>query len=86
MKQIQQLMEDIAKIAGLPISREQAIEMSATHFLEVEYARHYGGYRVVNVSVNHGGHSGAFGESSCVARRSKKQMVDFLTAYLNAIS
>jgi len=86
MKQIQKLVEDIAKIAGLPISRQQANEMQKDYFLHIEYARHYGGYRVVNVNVKHGGHSGAFGESASCGRRSKGQMIDFLTGYLNAIS
>lgn len=85
MKDIKILVAKIAEIKGLATSEKQAIELGLKHYLEVEYASCYGGYRVCSVSVEHGGHSGALGESSICARRTKSKMIAFLNGYLNAL-
>lgn len=50
-KDIDNLVSRIAKLENKAASRSEAIEKGLTHFYYVEYASIYGGYRVVNVSV-----------------------------------
>lgn len=85
MKEVQLFVAQISEISGLATSKEQAIELGLKHFLSVDNVAHYGGYRVCSVSVENGGHSGAFGESSVCKRRTKKEMLSFLNGYLNAL-
>ena len=86
MKQVQNLVEQIASLKGYAISKDEAISKGLQSYIAVEYASHYGGYRVVMVDVSNGGHGGALGESSSCARRSKSKMIDFLQGYLNALN
>ena len=83
MKEVKILVAKIAEIKGLATSEKQAIEMGLKHYLDAEYASCYGGYRICSVSVETGGHSGALGESSICARRTKSKMIVFLNGYLN---
>jgi len=66
--QIESKLQYIAKLANLPTSKQQAIEMNQDKYLTYEYASVYGGYRLINVAVNSGGHFGAFGLSSTMGR------------------
>ena len=86
MKQVKLLVEQIANIKGYAISKDDAINMGLYSYIEVEYNNAYGGYRVVMVRVDSGGHFGALGESSICPRRSKSKMIDFLKGYLNGLN
>lgn len=82
MKNLNSILEDIARVLNVSTSKEQAIEKGQNKYLFIEYARHYGGYRVVNIDVQTGGHSGAFGESPCCPRVSLKVMTKYLEGVL----
>jgi hypothetical protein len=74
-KQITEELNEIAEKLNLATSKEDAIQKGLTKYLQLEFSGHYGGYRVVNVNVKGGGHSGAFGESACIDRISGKLML-----------
>lgn len=84
-KDLNKLLEMIAKKTGQAINPEQAKEMGKTNYLYLEYASAYGGYRVVNIGIENGAHYGALGESSCVGRRSAKDMQTRLWGILDGI-
>jgi hypothetical protein len=73
-KTLEALLVEIAQNTNQATSEAQAIEMGKDRYLQLEYASVYGGYRVVNVKVVNGGHSGAFGGNGCEARLSAKKM------------
>ena len=86
MKRIKMLVKEIAELTNKPLTKEDAIKNNKSFYLEIEFSSHYGGYRLVNVSVVHGGHSGVFGESSSVERRSRSVMEAYLEGLLNGIT
>jgi len=67
-QQISALLIELGKISGLSVSRNQASERNDKEYLMVEYSSAYGGYRLVTVSVDGGGQSGAFYRSGCEGR------------------
>ena len=85
MKTLQSILNDIASKLNLATTEQQAIEMGLTHYLELDYNSYYGGYRLINVSVESGGHCGAFGESSACNRSSKKVFEAYLSGIYNGI-
>jgi hypothetical protein len=76
--QIESKLQYIAKLANLPTSKQQAIEMKQDRYLHCEYASCYGGYRLINVDVESGGHFGAFGLSSTMGRLKANEFYNFL--------
>jgi hypothetical protein len=84
MKEIKQLMCEVASKFNLATSKEDAINKSQEKYLWVDFASSYGGYRLVMVGVSNGGHYGAFNQSSCCRRMSKKEMVAYLNGLLNS--
>lgn len=85
MKNLQLILADIAHLTGLAITKQGAIEKGFDYYLELEYASHYGGYRLINVNITNGGHRGAFGESASCSRRSLKVMTAYLDGIYNGI-
>lgn len=81
MKNLNIILENIAHLLTLATTKEEAIEKGYDYYLALEYASHYGGYRLVYIDIVNGSHRGAFGESSICSRRSLKEM----TAYLNGV-
>lgn len=47
-----------------------------------DFASFYGGYRLVAVNPENGGHSDAFGKSSCCKRVSRKEFIAYLDGLL----
>jgi hypothetical protein len=84
MKEIKQLVGEIASKFNLAINKEDAINKNQDKYIYCEFASCYGGYRLVMVGVSNGGHYGAFNESSCCSRRGKKEMVSYLNGLLNS--
>lgn len=82
MKEIKRLLQEIADGSGIATNKGS---LEGRH-LAMEYASCYGGYRAIMVDDKSGGHGGAFGESSCVGRRSKKEMIAFLEGVLADIN
>lgn len=85
MKNLKLILLDICKELNLPIGKEDAINKGAEMYLDLEFASHYGGYRLINVGVKNGAHYGAFGESSICARKSKKEMTSYLEGLYSGI-
>lgn len=85
MKQLKSILLDICNALNLPTNKDEAINKGFEMYLELEFASHYGGYRVVNVGVKNGAHYGAFGESSSCSRKSKKEMLNYLEGILYGI-
>ena len=52
----------------------------------IDFASCYGGYRLVSVNPKNGGHNGAFGESSCCPRVSKKEFIAYLDGLLAGLN
>ena len=72
--ELNNLLQRIAELTGQATSREEAKANNLKTFLHLEYASVYGGYRLVNVNTENGGHGGAFGGSSCEGRLKAKDM------------
>jgi hypothetical protein len=47
-------------------------DLSGQKNLQIEYNSTYGGYRLITVNPENGGHSGAFGGNGCEPRLQKK--------------
>ena len=82
MKNLNNILEQICTLSNQVMSYDDAINKGRKRYLTIEYSSSYGGYRLVNVSVDSGGHSGAFGESACCNRRPIKQMTSYLEGVL----
>ena len=68
------LLQRIAELTGQATSKEEAKANNLKTFLHLEYASVYGGYRLITVNAENGGHGGAFGGSSCEGRLKAKDM------------
>ena len=74
VKQLKQSFAELAEISGYSTTLEGAKQQGQDKYLFMEYAAHYGGYRIVLVGVSNGGHYGAFGGNGCESRLSKSEM------------
>jgi len=83
--QIQSVFKMLASEAGLPISKQQAIDEGRSHYLDIEYQRYYGGYRLITVRVENGGHSGAFNESDTIPCVKANEFYNKLNAMYNTL-
>jgi len=54
-------------------------------YLAIDYAPVYGGYRLVMVNKENGGHYGAFNQSSCSARMKTNEFSSYLTGLIAGI-
>ena len=82
MKKLNMLLEQVATVLNLATSKEQALKLGQTEFLELDYSSIYGGYRVVNVNINSYAHGGALGCSDTCNRKGLKAMTSFLKGVL----
>lgn len=82
---LNETLKEIAKLLNLATTKEEAIEKKQTKYLYLEHNSIYGGYRVINVNIESGGHSGAFGGNGCEARLSAKAMYLKLDSILEGI-
>ena len=82
MKKLNILLSEIATVLNLATSKEGALKLGQTEFLELDYSSIYGGYRVVNVNINSYAHGGALGCSDTCNRKSLKAMTSFLEGFL----
>lgn len=76
------IIKRISDITDIPNSRAAAIEKDKPHYLWLENAPMYGGYRLVLVDVKSGAHSGAFGGTGSEPRRKPKEMESYLQGLL----
>lgn len=86
MKEVNKLLLEICVKGGFASNKEEALLIGKDKYLQIDYSRMYGGYRLVNVGVDSGGHSGAFGQSSCVARLPKSKMLAYMWEILDSLA
>lgn len=81
-KRLELLVNRISVLSGIPTIDTKK---EGDNFLFLEYASHYGGYRLVLVNGSNGGQAGVFGESSITPRRNAKVMEAYLEGLNNGL-
>ena len=79
--ELQNLLQTISKLSGISTDKKEGEK----YHLYLDFAACYGGYRLVMVNNENGGHFGAFGESSCCERLSAGKMADKLRTIVNTL-
>ena len=79
--ELQNLLQSISKLSGISTDKRDGEK----YHLYLDFAACYGGYRLVMVNNENGGHLGAFGESSCCERLSAGKMADKLRTIENTL-
>ena len=82
---LENLVEVIGNLANIPTSRENAESSGKSYYLQLEHNSHYGGYRLVGVKVDSGGHIGAFGDNGIEPRMKGKEMEIKLRGIISGI-
>ena len=79
--ELQSLLQYISGLSGISTEKKEGEK----YHLYLEFATCYGGYRLVMVNNETGGHFGAFGESSCCERLPAGKMADKLRTIMNTL-
>ena len=79
--ELQNLLRTISELSGISTDKRAGEK----YHLYLDFAACYGGYRLVMVNNENGGHLGAFGESSCCERLSAGKMADKLRTIENTL-
>ena len=79
--ELHNLLQTISELSGISTDKRDGEK----YHLYLEFAACYGGYRLVMVNNETGGHFGAFGESSCCERLSAGKMADKLRTIVNTL-
>ena len=79
--ELQNLLRTISELSGISTDKKEGEK----YHLYLDFAACYGGYRLVMVNNENGGHFGAFGESSCCGRLSAGKMADKLRTIVNTL-
>ena len=79
--ELQNLLRTISELSGISTDKKEGEK----YHLYLDFAACYGGYRLVMVNNENGGHFGAFGESSCCGRLSAGKMADKLRTIENTL-
>ncbi len=82
---LNETLKEIADHLNLATTKEDAISKNQSKYLYLEHNSVYGGYRVINVHIEHGGHSGAFGGNGCELRLCAMSMKIKLNGILQGI-
>ena len=80
-KDLQSILSAISELSGISTD----IKEGEKYHLYLDFAACYGGYRLVMVNNETGGHFGAFGDSSCCERLSAGKMADKLRTIVNTL-
>lgn len=70
--------ELLCELMGKATTEDQAIAENKEYWYELDFNRHYGGYRIDQRNFKNTGKAGAFGFSSMQARKSAKEFYSFL--------
>ena len=79
--ELQDLLRSISELSGISLE----VKEGEKYHLYLEFAACYGGYRLVRVSNENGGHFGVFGDSSCCERLPAGKMAEKLRTILNTL-
>ena len=75
------LLRSISELSGISLEKKEGEK----YHLYLEFASCYGGYRLIMVNNETGGHFGAFGDSSCCERLRAGKMADKLRTIENTL-
>ena len=75
------LLKRVSELSGISTEKKEGEK----YHLYLEFAACYGGYRLVMVNNENGGHFGAFGESSCCERLRAGKMADKLRTIVHTL-
>ena len=79
--ELESLLRTISELSGISTDKKEGEK----YHLYLEFASCYGGYRLVMVNNETGGHYGAFGESSCCERLRAGKMAEKLRTIENTL-
>ena len=79
--ELESILKTISELSGISTEKKEGEK----YHLYLEFAACYGGYRLVMVNNETGGHFGAFGDSSCCERLPAGKMADKLRTILNTL-
>ena len=79
--ELESLLQTISELSGISTEKKEGEK----YHLYLDFAACFGGYRLVRVENVHGGHFGAFGDSSCCERLRAGKMADKLRTILNTL-
>ena len=79
--ELESLLRSISELSGISLEKKEGEK----YRLYLEFASCYGGYRLVMVNNETGGHYGAFGDSSCCERLPAGKMADKLRTIINTL-
>ena len=79
--ELKSLLRSISELSGISTEEKEGEK----YHLYLDFASCYGGYRLVMVNNENGGHFGAFGDSSCCERLRAGKMADKLRTILNTL-
>ena len=79
--ELESLLQVISELSGISTEKRDGEK----YRLFLDFAACYGGYRLVKVNNENGGHFGAFGESSCCERLRAGKMADKLRTIINTL-
>lgn len=85
-KQLNDLVKQLADLTGMSNNREAAIKAGHDRYLALENSSAYGGWRLIAIKTEGGGHSGVFGGSSCESRLKAYEMAIKLRALIAGIN
>lgn len=84
-KHLTELLQEVADYSNNATSKKDAVNMGKGYFLAFEYASEYGGWRLIGVNAENGGHLGVFGYSASEGRISAKEMYIRLEGILKGL-
>ena len=79
--ELQSLLRSISELSGISTEKKEGEK----YHLYLDFASCYGGYRLVMVNNENGGHFGAFGDSSCCERLRAGKMAEKLRTIENTL-
>ena len=79
--ELESLLRSISELSGISLEKKEGEK----YHLYLEFAACYGGYRLVMVNNETGGHFGVFGDSSCCERLRAGKMAEKLRTIENTL-
>ena len=79
--ELESLLRSISELSGISLEKKEGEK----YHLYLDFASCYGGYRLVRVNNENGGHFGAFGDSSCCERLRAGKMAEKLRTIENTL-
>jgi hypothetical protein len=84
-KQVQTIFARLLEVSGLPGNEDEATARGLDRFLAMEYAREFGGYRLIMVKIGSYSHAGAFGGNGSEARLKASEMYTRIKSLIDGI-